>query len=73
MGFKFCAMQTSYKNVNNLKVAEDLLQFVNKELLKDIGIKPEKFWKEFSEAVHDLAKKNRDLIKKREIIQKKNQ
>ncbi len=64
-------MQTSYKNVNDLKVAEDLLQFVNKELLKDIGIKPEKFWKEFSEAVHDLAKKNRDLIKKREIIQKK--
>ena len=64
-------MQTSYKNVNDLKIASDLLQFVNKELLKDIDIKPEKFWKEFSKEVHELAKKNRELLQKREIIQKK--
>ena len=64
-------MPTQYKNVNDLKVAEDLLSFVNNELLKGTDINPEKFWFGFNEAAHDLAKKNKELIKKREIIQKK--
>ena len=64
-------MTTSYKNINNLKVAEDLLLFINNELLKDTGISPEKFWSGFDNAAHELAIKNKDLIKKREIIQKK--
>ena len=59
-------MPISYKNVNNLKVAEDLLSFVNDELLKDTGINPEKFWLGFDEAAHELAIKNKELIKKRE-------
>ncbi len=64
-------MPTPYKNVNGLKVAEDLLSFVNNELLKDTGIDPEKFWHGFNKDAHDLAKKNRELINKREEIQKK--
>ncbi len=64
-------MTTSYKKVNNLKVAEDLLLFVNNELLRDTGISPEKFWLGFDSATHELAIKNKDLIKKRESIQKK--
>ena len=64
-------MPTPYKNVNDLKVAEDLLSFVNNELLKDTGINPEKFWNGFNKDVHELAKKNKELIKKREDIQKK--
>ena len=64
-------MPSSYKNVNDLKVAEDLLLFVNNELLKDTDINPEKFWLGFSKAVYDLATKNRELIKKRESLQKK--
>ncbi len=64
-------MPTQYKNVNNLKVAEDLLSFVNNELLKGTDINPEKFWVGFNEAAHDLATKNKELIKKRENIQKK--
>ena len=64
-------MPTSYKNVNNLKVAEDLLLFVNNELLKDTGIDQEKFWLGFSDATHELAKINKELVKKRESIQKK--
>ena len=64
-------MPTPYKNVNDLKVAEDLLLFVNNELLKDTGINPEKFWNGFSKDVHELAKKNKELIKKREDLQKK--
>ena len=61
-------MPTRYKNVNNLKVAEDLLSFVNNELLKGTDINPEKFWLGFNEAAHDLATKNKELIKKREIM-----
>ncbi|MDA9598565.1 malate synthase G [Candidatus Pelagibacter sp.] len=64
-------MQTHYKSVSNLKVSEDLLSFVNNELLKDTEISPEKFWAGFSEAAHDLAPKNREFIKIRENLQKK--
>ena len=64
-------MSTSYKNIYKLKVAENLLSFVNDELLKDTGISPEKFWLGFDEAAHELAIKNKELIKKREDIQKR--
>ena len=64
-------MPTQYKNVNDLKIAEDLLAFVNNELLKDTNIDTEKFWLGFNDAVHDLATKNKELIKKREELQKK--
>ena len=36
-------MTTSYKSVNNLKISENLLSFVDNELLKDTDIAPEKF------------------------------
>ena len=64
-------MPTSYKNVNDLKVAEDLFLFVNNELLKDTDINQEKFWSGLSEAAHELAKKNKELVNKRENLQKK--
>ena len=64
-------MSSSYKNIHKLKVAENLLSFVNDELLKDTGINPEKFWLGFDEAAHELAIKNKELIKKREDIQKR--
>ncbi len=57
MSFKKYKMLASYKNVGDLKIAEDLLFFVNNELLKDTGISPEKFWLGFSDAAHNLAKK----------------
>ena len=62
-------MPTNYKSVNKLKVAEDLLSFVNNELLKDTEISPEKFWPGFSDTVHSLAIKNKELIKTREKLQ----
>ena len=48
-------MSKNYQNVNNLKISEELLSFVNKELLKDLDISSEKFWEGFDNAVHDLA------------------
>jgi len=64
-------MPTSYINVSDLKVAEDLLLFVNNELLKDTGVNQEKFWLGFSQAAHDLAIKNKKLLKKRENLKQK--
>ena len=64
-------MSIKYKNVENLKVSEELLNFVNNELLKDTAVSPEKFWSGFSKVVHDLAPKNKELIKIREEIQQK--
>ena len=62
-------MPTNYKSVYKLKVAEDLLSFVNNELLKDTEISPEKFWPGFSDTAHSLAIKNKELIKTREKLQ----
>jgi malate synthase len=64
-------MSTNYQSVNRLKVSEELLLFVNNELLKDANITPEKFWSGFDSAVHELAPKNKELIKIRENLQKK--
>lgn len=64
-------MSKNYLNVNNLKISEELLSFVNKELLKDLDISSEKFWEGFDNAVHDLAPKNKELIQIRENLQKK--
>ena len=64
-------MSKNYQNVNNLKISEELLSFVNKELLKDLDISSEKFWKGFDNAVHDLAPQNKELIQIRENLQKK--
>ena len=64
-------MSKKYQTINNLKVSEELLSFVNHELLIDINISPEKFWLNFDKAVHELAPKNKELIKVREDLQKK--
>ncbi len=64
-------MSNEYQKINNLKVSKKLLDFVNKELLKGTDISPEKFWEGFDSAVHELAPKNRELIKIREDLQKK--
>jgi malate synthase len=64
-------MSTPYKSINNLKVSENLLSFVDNELLKDTDITPEVFWQGLDEALHFLAPKNKELIKIREDLQKK--
>ena len=64
-------MTSKYHSVNNLKVSEELLLFVNNELFKGTDISPEKFWKDFDKAVHELAPKNKELIDFRETLQKK--
>ena len=60
-----------YKKIGNLKVSENLENFVNKELLNGTNIDSEDFWNKFDKAVHELAPINLDLIKKRDTLQKK--
>ena len=64
-------MKENYQNINDLKVSEKLLSFVNNELLKGLNISPEKFWSGFDEIVHELSPKNRELLKIRDTLQKK--
>ena len=64
-------MTNTYKNIGNLKVSEILADFVNKELLEGTNLKPEKFWEGFDKVIHELAPKNKELIKIREDIQNK--
>ncbi len=64
-------MASKYHSINNLKVSEELLLFVNNELFNSTDISPEKFWKDFDKAVHELAPKNKELIDFRETLQKK--
>ena len=64
-------MNKKYQNVNNLKVSDELLSFVNDELLKETSISPEKFWQGFDNIVHELSPLNKKLIEKREVLQKK--
>ena len=64
-------MSEKFVSINNLKISENLLSFVNNELLKDLEISPEKFWSGFDSVVHELAPKNKELIQIRADLQKK--
>ena len=57
--------------INNLKIDENLLNFIDNEAIPGTNIKSEKFWKDFDNVVHKLALKNKELIQKRDNIQKK--
>ena len=54
----------------NLTINSVLLEFVNQEVLPEIGIDAEDFWNKFDLAIHELAPINKALIEKREKIQK---
>ena len=64
-------MKKRYTKINNLSVSNELLNFVNEELLKGTKILPEKFWSGFDKAIHELTPKNKKLIEIREDLQKK--
>ncbi len=62
---------SKYQSINNLKVSEELLSFVNGQLLNDINISPNEFWSGFDKAVHELTPRNKELIQIRDDLQKK--
>ena len=62
-------MSKKYKNTENLSISEDLYNFVNNEAIPETGITKEKFWKGLSSVSHELAPKNRALLKTRKRLQ----
>ena len=63
-------MNNNYEEVNNLKISSKLLKFVNDEILKDTDVSPKKFWSDFDQIVHELAPINKNLLDKRQDLQK---
>jgi len=61
---------TNYVKKSNLQVAPVLYEFITKEALPESGLDQETFWSEFSQLVHDLTPKNKELLAKREELQK---
>ena len=56
---------------NGLKINTKLLDFVNNEIIPGTNIGSEEFWTNFGKIVHELAPINKELIQKRDNIQKK--
>ncbi len=54
---------------HQLNVAEQLLTFVENDLLSGLDIISDHFWNGFSQLVEDLTPKNRALLEKRDLLQ----
>ncbi|WP_273792896.1 malate synthase G [Brucella anthropi] len=61
----------NYVEIEGLRVAPELVEFLATEAAPGTGIEPEKFWKGFAAIVRDLAPKNRALLAKRDELQAK--
>jgi len=55
--------------VADLQVATELYDFVNQDVLPDLGLKPDAFWRGFSSLVTELAPKNAALLAERDRLQ----
>ncbi len=56
---------------NGLKISSILFEFINNEVIPGTEVSTDKFWNNFAKALTDLAPINKDLIKKREDLQRK--
>ena len=57
--------------IDGLKIARELRDFVVDEALPGTGVDAAKFWADLSAIVHDLAPRNRTLLAKRDEMQAK--
>ncbi len=61
---------TEYKTVGNLQVATILYELVRDKIAPGTGIDPDAFWHSFEQIVTDLGPVNRQLLEKREALQR---
>ena len=55
---------TVFKNVGNLKVAKELFDFINNEVIPGTEIDKNRFWDLFDKSAHSLSEVNKELLKK---------
>src|SRR5699024_12266115 len=60
-----------YVNVGNVRVSEELYQFINEEALTDTKVDVEQFWQDFSTVMTEFSAKNKQLLHEREDMQNK--
>lgn len=58
-------------NHHGLQVDQQLSDFIMQRALPGTGVDADRFWRGFSDLVHDLAPKNRALLAKRDALQAK--
>jgi malate synthase len=56
---------------NDLKIANEFYRFVEDEALPGSNVSSEDFWKAFSQLIVDMVPKNRDLLRRRNLLQEK--
>ncbi|MBM3408197.1 MAG: malate synthase G [Betaproteobacteria bacterium] len=52
-----------------LRVARSLFDMIEHEALPGTGVSPERFWRGFSELIHGMAPRNRELLARRDALQ----
>ncbi|WP_255607387.1 malate synthase G [Phyllobacterium lublinensis] len=57
--------------INGLKVAKELYDFVVNEAMPGTNVDAEQFWSGLVQIIHDLAPRNRELLQKRDAFQEK--
>src|SRR3954468_3973384 len=57
--------------IGALQVAAELHEFIETEALPGTGIEPNHLWSSLDSILHDLAPRNRELLKKRDDLQAK--
>ncbi len=64
-------MKEKYIKIKQLSVSKKLVNFINNELLPGTNINKERFWSGLNKYVHELYPINKNLLEKREKLQKK--
>ncbi len=59
------------KKIFNIEVDENLFDFVNNEILKDLSINNDSFWEEFSKLINQFNPLNKKLLEQRVLLQSK--
>ena len=54
-----------------LQVDRELYDFINDEALPGTGVSPERFWSRLDRLIHDLAPRNRELLARRDELQRR--
>lgn len=60
---------TNYVSASRLRVANELYEFINQEVLPNSGVEQEVFWNGFSGLVEELTPKNKALLQHRDELQ----